>query len=393
MMNQTFDADIATIDKIEAVRQILEVACRATGMRFSAVARVTEARWIACAVRDEIEFGLLPGGELDLKTTLCDEIRQNHQEIAIDHVALDATFCGHRTPQIYGFQSYISVPIWRPDGRFFGTLCALDPKPAAVNNQKTIGMFKLFADLIGQHLDAQERLARSEAQLQRERETAELRERFIAVLGHDLRNPLGALDAGLAVLESQPADADNAPIIAVMRRSSARINGLIGDVLDFTRARMGLGVVAHRVRDGDLQSQLEQVVAELQLAWPNRAIESDFSILHPVNCDGARLAQMLSNLLVNALTHGTPGTPGTAIEVRGESSPSGLQISVSNASEAIDPKVMEQLFEPFSARTSRSDVNGLGLGLYIASEIARAHNGNLEVRADDGQVCVTFSMG
>jgi GAF domain-containing protein len=111
-------------------------------------------------------------------------------------VAEDQTYCRHHTPAMYGFQSYISMPIVLADGSFWGTLCAIDPRPARLNNPETIGMFKLFAELIGFHLSASERLAASEASLLDERKTSELREQFIAVLGHDLRNPLASVDAG-----------------------------------------------------------------------------------------------------------------------------------------------------------------------------------------------------
>ena len=157
-MKDSVADDVAAVGKIDAVPTILEVVCRTTGLGFSAVARVTEERWVACAVRDEIAFGLQPGGELQVETTICDEIRDSGQLVVIDNVAEDEVFCGHPTPRMYGFQSYISVPIYRPDGRFFGTLCAIDPRPARLNTPETVGMFKLFADLIGFHLDVQERL-------------------------------------------------------------------------------------------------------------------------------------------------------------------------------------------------------------------------------------------
>ena len=147
-------ADIEAVQGIAAVPRILEVVCRSTGMGFAAVARVTEDRWICCAVRDEIAFGLTPGGELKVETTICHEIRQSGEAVIIDHVAEDAAFCGHHTPAQYGFQSYISMPIVLADGTFFGTLCAIDPRPARLNTPETIGMFKLFAELIAIHLDA-----------------------------------------------------------------------------------------------------------------------------------------------------------------------------------------------------------------------------------------------
>src|SRR5277367_373856 len=129
-----FEQDVAAVASIKAIPSLLNIVCRTTGMRFAAVARVTEDRWIACAVRDDIEFGLQPGGELKVETTICHEIRQSHRAVVIDHVAEDEVFAGHHTPALYGFQSYISVPITLADGRIFGTLCAIDPRPARLKN-------------------------------------------------------------------------------------------------------------------------------------------------------------------------------------------------------------------------------------------------------------------
>ena len=90
------------------------------------MARVTADRWVACAVRDEIAFGLLPGQELDVKTTICDEIRDSGRAVIIDHVEQDESFRDHHTPRMYGLQSYISMPIILPNGTFFDA-CAIDP--------------------------------------------------------------------------------------------------------------------------------------------------------------------------------------------------------------------------------------------------------------------------
>ena len=152
-----FQADVDVVSQIEAVPTILEVVCRTTGMGFAALARVTDSRWIACSVLDEIGFGLQPGGELDLETTLCNEIRLSREPVVIDNVADDGTYCGHPTPALYGFQSYISVPVILSSGSFFGTLCAIDPRRARLNTPGVLNMFKLFAELIAQHLDGKRR--------------------------------------------------------------------------------------------------------------------------------------------------------------------------------------------------------------------------------------------
>ncbi len=145
--------DVDAVNRIAIVPKLLEVVCRTTGMGFAAVARVTEDKWVACSVRDEINFGLGPGSELKLETTICDEIRQSGNGVIIDNVPEDEAFCNHHTPAMYGFKSYISIPIMRQDGTFFGTLCAIDPNPHKLNNVETIGMFKLFAELISFHLN------------------------------------------------------------------------------------------------------------------------------------------------------------------------------------------------------------------------------------------------
>ena len=236
------EVDVADIGRIDTVPAILELVCDLTGMGFAAVARVTEDRWVACSVLDKIGFGLLPGGELQVETTICDEIRRSGTAVVIDDVAADSGFCSHPTPAMYGFRSYISVPLVLRDGRFFGTLCAIDPKPALVNTRKTIRSFELWADLIAFHLDAIRRLAVSEANLRDAREVAELREQFIAVLGHDLRNPLAAIAAGVDTLAANaPPDASRA-VLSLMSRSVRRSMGIVDDVLDFARGRLGSGL-------------------------------------------------------------------------------------------------------------------------------------------------------
>lgn len=145
-------ADVAIINQITVVPKILKLICQTTGMGFAAVARVTESKWIACSVCDKIGFGLEPGSELRLETTICNEIRHSGKSVIIEDVSKDEVYAHHATPELYGFQSYISVPIIRRDGSFFGTLCAIDPKPAKINNAEIIELFTSFADLISYHL-------------------------------------------------------------------------------------------------------------------------------------------------------------------------------------------------------------------------------------------------
>jgi signal transduction histidine kinase len=389
MMADDIDADLSAVARIDSVPMILDVMCRTTGMGFAAVARVTEDRWVACAVRDDIDFGLLPGGELKVATTICNEIRSSGELVVIDDVAMDEAFCHHPTPAMYGFQSYISVPIVRPGGAFFGTLCAIDPRPARVNTPETIGMFKLFAELIGLHLDLHERLAASEAELSGERRNAQLRDQFIAVLGHDLRNPLAAIDGGARLLSRQSLGGDAQYVLKMVQSSVRRMAGLIDNVLDFARGRLGDGMTVTRKPDEQLGPALEQVIAESRIAWPDHAIDARFDLGCVVACDRARIARLLSNLLANAVTHGAPDGP---VKVRASSDPATFELSVSNNGKPIPAAMIGRLFQPFFRAASGPSQEGLGLGLYIASEIARAHGGGLDVVSTPAETRFTFRM-
>jgi len=381
-------ADVDAVQRIPAVPTILEVVCRTTGMGFAAAARVSDDRWVACGVRDTIDFGLQPGSELKLETTICHEIRQSGEAVVIDHVAKDEVFAGHPTPALYGFQSYISVPIVLPDGRFFGTLCAIDPKPAKVNTPATVAMFKLFAELIAFHLDAHERLASAAASLVDERRTAELREQFIAVLGHDLRNPVAAIEAGSRLLLKGDLDDKAGFIVGRIQASARRMAALIDDVLDFARGRLGGGLDL-TLRSDPLAPVFEQVIDELRASHPGRIIETRFALDRPVRCDPRRLAQLLSNLVANAMTHGAADSP---VWVRANAGVDCFELSVHNSGDPIPPAARERLFQPFERGAVRPTQRGLGLGLYIATEIARAHGGALEVASSAKETVFTFRM-
>ncbi len=222
-----------------------------------------------------------------------------------------------------------------------------------------------------------------------ERETSELREQFIAVLGHDLRNPLASIASGVRMLDAEALSERGHRILGLMQGSVVRAASLIDDVLDFARGRLGKGIALSLQPNEGLQSLLEQVVAELRSVAPDRAIEVDIAIEQPVNCDSVRIGQLLSNLLGNAITHGSADHP-VCVSARTEGDR--LVIAVSNGGTAIPPQAIERLFQPFFRGEVRSSQNGLGLGLFIASQITSAHGGDLSVASNDEETRFTFTM-
>ncbi len=235
----------------------------------------------------------------------------------------------------------------------------------------------------------QELNAVAQASLLDERATSALREQFIAVLGHDLRNPLAGIDGGMQLLARMPLNDRGKEIVELVRGSVARMAGLIENVMDFAHGRLGGGLTLQRNSDEAIEPALRQVVDELRSSMPDRVIEARFALTEPVNCDRRRIGQLASNLLGNALTHGAPDKP-----IRFDVTTAGgsFVLSVANAGEPIPPALLERIFEPFARGTLRPSLQGLGLGLYISHAIATAHGGTLDVQSTEAETRFTFRM-
>lgn len=381
--------DVELVGKVQVVPTILDIVCRSTDMRFAAVSRVTDAHWVACSVQDELNFGLVSGQELALEKTFCHSVRQSKRSIIIDHVDEDSQYCNHPIPAQYGFQSYVSVPIVLDDGTIFGTLCALDPEPRPVTRPATIQMFTLFADLIGKQVDLARAMQISENHLSDEQEVSALREQFIAVLGHDLRTPLSSLSSGIELLSLEELNADSMETLDMMRQSSVHMAGLIEDVLDFARGRLGAGMSLDYTDDVSVPDILSQVVAELQSTHPGRTIDARVDPCCVIDCDQRRLAQLASNLLGNALTHGDPESVVVleAVMVAGQ-----FQLVIINKGEAIASVDQRELFKPYVRTASGKAAQGLGLGLFIAHCISVAHGGTINVKSDEQDTRFTVRL-
>ncbi|MCD7109397.1 GAF domain-containing protein [Rhizobium sp. DKSPLA3] len=380
--------DVERIHDMDVIPKMLDVVVRMTGMGFAAVARVTEDRWIACQVLDPVGFGLKPGSELPIESTLCNEIRSHRQVVVFEDATQDPIYRDHHTPRIYGLRSYISVPIILANGQFWGTLCAIDPSPAKVNTVAIVEAFKIFAQLIAHQLEATEELAATAAALRHEQELAELREQFIAVLGHDLRNPIAALQAGTKRL-LRDGWTDRSPVVLqLMQASTARMTNLVENIMDLARARLGEGLTIVRAH-GDVAATLLHIVDELQVAHPEREFSVQIDKPTYLSADHARLAQLFSNLIGNALTHGTDKAP---VRISGTITGNNIEFSVANAGDPIPAELIEKLFLPFQRGSSQQGSRGLGLGLFIASHIAKAHGGHIHVTSDENETCFTLRM-
>lgn len=357
-------------------------------MRWAGIARVTHDRWIACSTHDEISFDLKPGDELDIESTLCGQVRLTKEPVFIEKATEDPLYCNHKVPKLFKCESLVSVPIYRKNGDFFGTICALDPEPATLKTPEVQSMFKLYADLLSFHLDVVEEKAAVVKQLKEEQEVAQLREQFIAVLGHDLRNPIASTRMSADILLHLSQNDMIQRHAKMIKSTSYRMEKLIGNMLDFARGRLGEGIILEKANaNGDLEQVLQQQIEELQNTSPDRVLEVNFDLDCDIYCDKHRIAQLFSNLISNADNHGAQEQP---VKIQALVKDDTFFLAVENSGEKISEEAMEQLFEPFFR--DGDGKKGLGLGLFIASEIARAHDGKLSVKSDDDSTIFTFSM-
>jgi len=366
---------VGAIARIDVVPTLLKVLCDMTGMRIAVVARVTETTWTACAVREQVPFGLKPGMELAVTTALCFDSRASLAPIVIEHASADPRYCQHAAPKRYQIESYVSVPIICTKGDYFGNLSALDPKPAKVT-PRILSMFNDFAALIALQLDHQARQEQEHRALLDERAAGELREQFIAILGHDLRNPLHAVYASGEMLERKFTNPALLTMASRIKANVRRMSSLIDDVLDFARGRLGGGIEVELTEVENINTGLEAVVQELRDAQPACKIISDIRVSRSVRCDLGRIQQIASNLLGNALTHGQPDSP---IKISAGSDENDLVLEVWNSGEPIPAESLSKIFEPFWRNSVSRSRNGLGLGLHICSQIVLAHQGRISV--------------
>ncbi len=229
------DSDIVQIQRMDSVPTILQAVAELTGLRFTALARVTDSSWTICAVRDEMDFGLKPGAGLDLETTICNEIRQHHQPVIFNHASAHPVYSRHPTPLMYKLESYVSVPIFRRNGDFFGTLCGVDSQPAKMEESLVLKSLRLFADMIGMQLELVEDLSEALILLR----DARFRERLLTSSEHEIRDMLQPIITNLYLLRTSPTlnEADRR-LVEEMDASSQKITQLLRQKLDIALGRM-----------------------------------------------------------------------------------------------------------------------------------------------------------
>jgi PAS domain S-box-containing protein len=248
-----------------------------------------------------------------------------------------------------------------------------------------------FAGFIGSCVDVDERRRAQDAEQERSQRELALAHDFekwiLAIVSHDIRDPLGTiLFAARRLQDVADAGSPAKKHAQMVERGVHRIQHIVADLLDLAREREGEGIPIEP-RPADLRSLCRQIVDELEAKAQDRQITFECDVDGAGEWDEHRILQALSNLASNAAQHGTPGSP---IRIRLTGNAEQVVVHVHNRG-AIAKEVLPRMFEPFrSGRSYASRGGGLGLGLFIAKAIARAHGGTLEVDSTDD--ATTFQL-
>jgi sigma-B regulation protein RsbU (phosphoserine phosphatase) len=216
----------------------------------------------------------------------------------------------------------------------------------------------------------------AESLLAEQQDRALFAEQMVGIVSHDLRNPLSAISLGTELLARLDPDPQQATVVDSLGRSVRRARRLIDDLLDFTMARVGRGL-AVTTRPLELHAVVAHQVKELAGTYPGRELRHEAEGAGPCTADGDRVFQLVSNLVANAVAYGAPGRPITVTSSLGAGP---AAVAVHNEGPPIAPALLASLFQPMVRGTDHNDGSrSVGLGLYIVSEIAQAHGGQVRV--------------
>lgn len=388
--------DIERIQRIPIVPTLLNVICETTGMGFAAVARVTQDRWITCSVRDDIQFGLQPGSELTLETTICNEIRDSHQPVVIEHVQQNEFFCNHHTPAMYGFQSYISFPIILKSGEFFGTLCAIDPKPAQLENTKIRGLFAAFTELISLHLQQSDLLEESDyarRNLSRQLTNSQDENRqYRHISSHTLQEPLRKLRlfSGMLVEAIRINEREKAGQLAVkINQGAERFSALLKDLTSFSDLEKNQTTF----QPTDLDYTIGLVITELRTQLDIKEADVRLGPMPTVPGIPAQLELLFYHLVENAIKFSKPdqvlalsidSNELTSTELIPNLSPDKqyVEIKLRDDGIGINPSQLEKIFDLFSQLPTGEIQRGAGIGLSICRKVLRNHSGQISIQSE-----------
>ncbi|RYH51387.1 MAG: hypothetical protein EON54_15110 [Alcaligenaceae bacterium] len=431
-MNAPTQSDLITAQRLPALPSILKALRGLTKMRFAALVRLTGTDWQACVVDDCAGLGIRAGDVWEVDNTLCQKVREINQPVNWPDVST-APFSrsSSHMASLLGIQAYFAYPIYRADGSFFGTLCAMDTvrgEPAAAS---VIDAASAFSQILGPQLRAVEPTdheAHSTTAASIERDVRTVTQTFqsttqpippagsaspvaggdvgradavsppsgqpsasldpvvqgkvLSVMSHDLRNPMHSLMAAIEMIQIKPMEPRLQRLMGMVQGSAVRLSELARQALDFARLQTLGDVVINVSPAHDLGSTVESAVGHVRASYPQRNIVVNITGCPPMNIDPSRVEQLLEIVLTHAVKHCGVDRD---VEVHARRVDQALALDVAVPDYILDAALVPHVFDPFYAVDGEAQTAHLGIGLYLARAIALAHQGELTLVTDAGQ--------
>ncbi len=310
----------------------------------------------------------------------------------INHASLDERVHDHPGLKLYGIESYIAVPLLRRNGTYFGTLCALDPAPASLD-ESSFTIFHLLSQLIAFELEAEDE------KKQREDEIGALND-VISIAAHDLRQPLTALQLRAQLTLRQARQEGISPRLSANLEEQVsavrRTISLTDRLLDV--GRINVGNFKLELAEFDLIDLIESIRADITAAAPayNIGLETPVSLL--LLADSVRLNQVIRNLLDNAVKYSPYSQEPILLRVTTRPDRQGKTealIQVQDHGIGVNENDLTHLFErQYRTREAlEAGISGSGFGLYISWQIVEAHGGQIWAESvPTGGLSVNFTV-
>jgi signal transduction histidine kinase len=318
------------------------------------------------------------------RSGLCSNTILQRNALIVPDALADERFMRSIPATELGVRFYVGVPLVNPESHVLGTLCVLDRVPRQIAPEQ-LEALHVIARQVMRHLE-----------LRRVARIGEFRERLISILSSDLRQPLQRLllsaRHGLRPVGSPSAENRYLEEIAI---SAERMTRVMRDAMDFARTRDG-SRLSWSPRPTSLAAVCRRVVLEFGFSYPTREIQLEVSDEGVAMWDEDRIAQAVSNLVVNAFRYGAPALP---VRLGCSGDDSECVISVHNEGEPIPPEVMGRLFAPFCRRVAPNEpgegrpppMSGIGLGLFVVRQVAVSCGGTVEV-SSSSEMGTTFRL-
>lgn len=374
------------------IDDVLATLAGVSGMPAVLLTRVDDIRWriwasFARATESATALDRLHGAkELPAEMTYCRSVCVQDAPLVVADARCDERFRDHPAHRELGVVSYVGVPFRIGSGPALGALCAFDLRPH-VGLDRVIPHFELLARLLSHELRWASEARSSLAALQHEAEVASSRERFLASVAHDLRTPLTAIrmSAHLVLRGAHAVDRVLSSAGRVLHAAD-RMARLIDDLLDFARGRLGSGIPIFPEEIADVGRFLRDLLEETAAAYPGRALRWSVELADHVRVawDRDRIAQCVENLVGNACEHGARDAP---VSIRIDCEEHEVRVDIVNGGEILPGRISH--LDPFGPRASR---RGLGLGLFIADRVARAHGGQVTLASHAGQTRTLLTL-